>query len=120
MSDVAFQTSSEATNIKSIEFDDGSRMTFEQAAKLIKSEGRLIHGPFIKQTLRPAIGILEEWDVCGNCIEPLWCYTPLKGKRLHSKWFAVCLTTENDRPYTETPEQMCERMVQYLRFWKRR
>ena len=37
MSDVAFQTSTDATNVKSIEFRDGTRLTFEQAAKFYSS-----------------------------------------------------------------------------------
>lgn len=120
MSNVAFQTSTDATNVKSIEFRDGTRLTFEQAAKLIKKEGRLHHGPYIKNSVRPSTGVLEEWQECGNCIEPLWCYNPVKGKKLHNSWLTICISAENDRPSEETPEQLCERMVKYLRSWKRR
>jgi hypothetical protein len=120
MRDAAFQTSSDATNVKAIEFRDGTRLTFEQAAKLIKNEGRLHYGPHMKNSVRPTTGVLEEWKECGNCLEPLWCYTPTKGKRLHNNWLTICLSTENDRPSQETPEQLCNRMVQYLRSWKRR
>ena len=120
MSNVAFQTSTDAMNVKSIEFRDGTRLTFEQAAKLIKEEGRLHYGPYIKNSIRPSTGVLEEWQECGNCIEPSVCYSPIKKKRLHNSWLTICISTENDRPATETPEQLCERMVKYLRSWKRK
>ncbi len=120
MSTVAFQTSPNAINIKSIEFTDGTRLTFEQAAKLIKKEGRLSYGPYIKNSTRSAIGVLEGWSECGNCVEPMQCFTPIKHNRLHNLWFSVCISTENDRPSEETPESACERMVKYLRSWKRK
>ena len=47
-----FQTTREGSNVKSIEFEDvkgnfHSRITFEQAAKLVKKERKLTTGPYI-------------------------------------------------------------------------
>ena len=91
----------EVINIERIEFDDGSSLTFEQAARRIHKEGKLTKGYWIKNGLRPATGVLEEWTRCGNdkClyIESYLCYTPTKKRRLLNSWFAVSMSSNNDR-----------------------
>ena len=111
----------EVINIKRIEFDDGSSLSFEQAARRIAKENKLAKGYWIKNDLRPATGVLEEWTRCGdeNCIEPYLCYTPMKKRRLTNSWFAVCISANNDRGIEETAEEHCVRMSQWLRSFKR-
>jgi hypothetical protein len=111
------------TNIKCIEFSDGTSLTFEQAARRIHKENKLCAGYWIKSGLRPATGVLEEWTRCGNTkcqyIESHLCYTPNKKRRLLNGWFAVSLASENDRGITETVEEHCYRIEQWLRGFKR-
>ena len=108
-------------NIKRIEFDDGSSLTFEQAARRIAKEHKLAKGYWIKNDLRPATGVLEGWTRCGNdnCIEPYLCYTPIKERRFANSWFAVSISANNDRGIEETAEEHCVRMSQWLRSFKR-
>ena len=111
----------EVMNIKRIEFDDGSSLSFEQAARQIAKENKLAKGYWIKNDLRPATGVLEEWTRCGNdnCIEPYLCYTPIKERRFINSWFAVSISANNDRGIEETAEEHCVRMSQWLRSFKR-
>ena len=111
----------ETMNIKRIEFDDGSSLTLEQAARRIAKENKLAKGYWIKNNLRPATGVLEEWTRCGNksCIEPYLCYTPVKKRRLRDSWFAVSISATNDQGIEETAEEHCVRMSQWLRSLKR-
>ena len=113
----------EVVNIKRIEFDDGSSLTFEQAAKRILKEGQLTKGYWIKNGLRPATGVLEEWTRCGNdkCryIESHLCYTPNKKRRLLNGWFAVAISATNDQGVQESNEEHCVRIAQWLRSCKR-
>lgn len=110
-------------DIKRIEFDDGSSLSFEQAARRISKEGKLTKGYWIKKGLRPATGVLEEWTRCGNdnCqyIESYLCDTPTKKRRLLNSWFAVSISANNDRGIEETAEEHCVRMSQWLRSFKR-
>lgn len=114
----------EVINIKRIEFDDGSSLTFEQAARRIHKEKKLVKGYYIKNGLRPATGVLEEWTRCGDSkclyIESHLCYTPTKKRRLLNNWFAVVLAAENDRGMEETIEEHCSRIAEWLRGFKRR
>ena len=111
----------EVMNIKRIDFDDGSSLSFEQAARRIAKENKLAKGYWIKNDLRPATGVLEEWTRCGNdnCIEPYLCYTPIKERRFINSWFAVSISANNDRGIEETAEEHCVRMSQWLRSFKR-
>ena len=49
----------DASNIKRIEFNDGTSLTFEQAARRILKERKLTKGYWIKNGLRPSTGVLE-------------------------------------------------------------
>ena len=110
------------THIKRIEFNDGTSLTFEQAAKRILKEKKLTKGYWIKNGLRSSTGVLEEWTRCRNqkClyIEPYLCYTPKKKRRILNSWFAVALATANDQGIQESNEEHCLRMVQWLRSFK--
>ena len=114
---------SDGINIKHIQFSDGTSLTFEQAARRILKEGKLTKGYWIKNGIRPATGVLEEWTQCGDdkClyIEPHLCYTPNKKRKLLNGWFSVILAAENDRGMEETAEEHCYRVEQWLRGFKR-
>ena len=113
---------SNVLNMKRIEFNDGTTLTFEQAAKRIHRETKLCKGYWIKNGLRPATGVLEEWTQCRNTkclyIEPHLCYTPNKKRRIYNGLFAISLATENDRGITETAEEHCYRVEQWIRGFK--
>lgn len=121
-----FQTTREGSNIKSIEFEDAkgnfhSRMTFEQAAKLVQKEGKLTSGPYIdREGQRSARAILENHTPCDDCIEPVRCYMPIKERRLYNLWWAFSLDAECNRQIAGTPEELCTRMVDWLRGFKRK
>tara|TARA_R100001132_G_C3237372_1_gene69508 strand:+ start:39 stop:416 length:378 start_codon:yes stop_codon:yes gene_type:complete len=121
-----FQTTREGSNVKSIEFEDvkgnfHSRITFEQAAKLVKKERKLTTGPYIdREGLRSARAILENHTPCDKCIEPIRCYTPNRERRLYNRWWAFCLDAECDRQLVSTPEELCTRIVVWLRGFKRK
>ena len=110
-------------NISLIEFNDGTSLTFEQAARRILKEGKLTKGYWIKNGLRPATGVLEEWTRCGNSkclyIESHLCYTPNKKRRVLNSWFAVAISSTNDQGITESAEEHCARIAQWLRSFKR-
>ena len=114
---------SDGSNIKHIQFSDGTSLTFEQAARRILKEGKLTKGYWIKNGLRPSTGVLEEWTRCGNqkClyIESHLCYTPNKKRRVLNSWFAVAISAANDQGITESNEEHCVRMAQWLRSFKR-
>ena len=101
-----------------IGFTNGEVLTFEQAAQLIEQEGRLTPGPYIHNTMRCAIAVLENHMACQECLEPTYCYSPKRAKRIENIWFAVCLATENDRGVAdglEKPEDRCNRIAAWLR-----
>ena len=105
----------------SIEFNDGTFMSYEQAAKLIQKEGKLTVGPYIdRKGLRCANAVLENHRACDNCIEPVRCYTPLRDRRIVDQWFSFCLHAQCDRPLEETPEERCTRVVVWVRSLKRK
>jgi len=110
-------------NISRIEFNDGTSLTFEQAARRIRKESKLTKGYWIKNGLRPATGVLEEWTRCGNSkclyIESHLCYTPNKKRRVLNSWFAVAISAANDQGIKESDEEHCVRMAQWLRSFKR-
>ena len=114
---------SDGINIKHIQFSDGTSLTFEQAARRILKEGKLTKGYWIKNGLRPSTGVLEEWTRCGHqkClyIESHLCYTPNKKRRVLNSWFAVAISSNNDQGITESNEEHCVRMAQWLRSFKR-
>ena len=110
-------------NISRIEFNDGTSLTFEQAARRIRKEGKLTKGYWIKNGLRPATGVLEEWTRCGTskCLyieSHLW-YTPNKKRRVLNSWFAVAISATNDQGIIESAEEHCVRIAQWLRSFKR-
>ena len=117
-----FQTGPESINIKSIEFIDGTRITFERAAKFIEKESKLTTGPYIDgKGMRCATAVLENHQPCNQCIEPVRCYSPIRKKRLYNRWFSGCLANECDRVILEeTVEERCLRVASWLRSWKRK
>ena len=110
-------------NISRIEFNDGTSLTFEQAARRIRKESKLTKGYWIKNGLRPATGVLEELTRCGNSkclyIESHLCYTPNKKRRILNSWFAVAISATNDQGIIESAEEHCVRIAQWLRSFKR-
>jgi hypothetical protein len=111
----------DALNIKRVEFSDGTFISFEQAARRITKEKQLTKGYWMKNDLRPATGVLEEWTRCGKdtCIEPHMCFTPVKKRSLTNSWFKVAIAATNDQGIVESTEEHCLRMAQWLRGLKR-
>ena len=115
---------SNAFPAKTIGFSNGDRLTFEQAANLIEQEGQLAPGPYIHKSMRCATGVLEGHEACQKCLElmntavQMYCYHPQRKRYIENIWFAVCLSTENDKEIDgnlEKPEDRCERMATWLR-----
>jgi len=103
---------------KAIVFNNGEFLTLEQAADLIEQEGQLTPGPYIHNSMRCAIAVLENHSACPNCLESAYCYHPQREKYIENIWFTVCLFTENDRGIgndIEEPEDRCSRIVAWLR-----
>ena len=103
---------------KAIVFNTGELLTFEQAADLIEQEGQLTPGPYIHNSMRCAIAVLENHSACPNCLESSYCYHPQRAKYIENIWFTVCLSTENDRVIgndIEEPTDRCNRVVAWFR-----
>ena len=56
---------------KTIVFNNGEILTCEQAANLIEQEGQLTPGPFIHNSMRCAIAVLENHVTCQNCLKSI-------------------------------------------------
>jgi len=115
---------SDAFQNKTIGFSNGDVLTFDQAANLIEQEGQLALGPYIHKSMRCATGVLENHEVCQKCLElmnstaQVYCYHPLRKRCMENIWFAVCLSTENNKGVgftLEKPEDRCGRIVTWLR-----
>ena len=103
---------------KTIVFNNGEILTCEQAANLIEQEGQLTPGPFIHNSMRCAIAVLENHVTCQNCLKSEYCYHPQREKYIENIWFTVCLSAENDREIDddmEKPKDRCSRIVTWLR-----
>jgi len=108
-----------AFQVKTIGFTNGESLTFEQAANLIEREGRLTPGPYIHNSMRCAIAVLENHSACQECMDmQKYCYHPKRDKHIENIWFVVCLSTENDREINEgleKPEDRCIRIAAWFR-----
>ena len=84
----------------------------------IEQEGQLTPGPYIHNSMRCAIAVLENHAACSNCLESAYCYHPQREKYIENIWFTVCLSTENDREIgndIEEPADRCSRVVAWFR-----
>ena len=82
-------------------FADGTHMSFSQASKLLRKEGKLRSGPCVildGTIIRDAVGVIEnhqprwEYDI-GSNKEVVRC---ISQRQMTNQWFRGCVNTESD------------------------